>query len=189
MLETEPLAGAVALSLSKRRAPVSSVNVVPSVLQKTLKDVGRVPEELSKAVQSKLSVPAVRPVKFRNKSTATASGVVPEPVDKKTIAPVPFCRPPVLLVTNVAEDFVVLSPVSTAVPVPIMPTLPQLAASVPLAKSLPQFAMSEKFHVLSPLDIVYAVAPQPVVAKVIKAAQIARAWNLKLDFATPDFRP
>jgi hypothetical protein len=27
------------------------------------------------------------------------------------------------------------------------------------------------------------------VAKVIKAAQIAMTWNLKREFATPDFRP
>jgi hypothetical protein len=33
------------------------------------------------------------------------------------------------------------------------------------------------------------VCPQPVVAKVINAAQIAMAWNLKRDFATPEFRP
>jgi hypothetical protein len=32
------------------------------------------------------------------------------------------------------------------------------------------------------------VCPQPVVAKVINAAQVARAWNLKRDFVTPDFR-
>jgi hypothetical protein len=32
------------------------------------------------------------------------------------------------------------------------------------------------------------ICPQPVVAKVIKAAQIAMAWNLKRDLATP-FRP
>jgi hypothetical protein len=31
---------------------------------------------------------------------------------------------------------------------------------------------------------VFVVCPQPVVAKVIKAAQTAREWNLKRDFAT-----
>ena len=33
------------------------------------------------------------------------------------------------------------------------------------------------------------ICPHPVVAKVIKAAQIARAWNLKRDFATHTFTP
>jgi hypothetical protein len=40
-----------------------------------------------------------------------------------------------------------------------------------------------------PPPTVTVVCPQPVVAKVIKAAQIAIAWNLKRDFETPDFRP
>ena len=38
------------------------------------------------------------------------------------------------------------------------------------------------------LPALIEICPHPVVAKVIKAAQIARAWNLKQDFATP-FRP
>jgi hypothetical protein len=42
--------------------------------------------------------------------------------------------------------------------------------------------------VLSPVELKPTICPHPVVAKVIKAAQIARAWNLKRDFATP-FRP
>jgi hypothetical protein len=141
------------LTCSNTCAPVISVNVVPSVVQNTLSEVGRVPLLLSKAVQSKLKVPAVLPEKFNNKSTATASGVDDDPVDKKTIASVPLCNPPVVEETKVAEDLVVRVPVVTEVPEPIIPTLLQFAASVPLAKLLVQFAISAKFQVLFPEDI------------------------------------
>jgi len=141
------------LSWSNTCAPVSSVKVVPSVLQKTRKEVGRVPLELSSAAQSKLKVPAFRPVKFKNRSTATASGVVELPVDKKTRAWAPFCSPPAVLETKVAEDLVVRVPLVTEVPEPMMPTLPQFAASVPLVKLFAQLAISAKSQVLLPEDI------------------------------------
>jgi hypothetical protein len=61
---------------------VISVNVVPSMLQNNLNEVGLVPLALSTANQSKLIVPANLFEKFKSKSTATASAGEPEPVDK-----------------------------------------------------------------------------------------------------------
>jgi hypothetical protein len=85
-LEIVPVEGEVSLSLSKTCAPVISVNVELSVLQKTRSEVGRVAEVIAIAAQSKLRVPAVLPVKLSSKSTATASGVALEPVERNCIA-------------------------------------------------------------------------------------------------------
>jgi hypothetical protein len=48
-------------------------------------------------------------------------------------------------VTNVADDFVVLVPVVTDVPDPIIPTLLQFDAPTPLVKLVAQFDISAKF--------------------------------------------
>jgi hypothetical protein len=115
------------------------------MLQNNLNEVGLVPLALSTANQSKLIVPANLLEKFNNKSNATASGVVDDPVDRNNKDWVPFCIPPDELVTNVADDFVVLVPVVTDVPDPIIPTLLQFDAPIPLVKLLAQFDISAKF--------------------------------------------
>ncbi len=115
------------------------------MLQNNLNELGLVPLELSTADQSKLIVPANLLEKFNNMSTATASGVAVEPDDRNNKDSVPFCIPPDEPETNVADDFVVLVPVVTDVPDPIIPTLLQFDAPIPLMKLLAQFDISAKF--------------------------------------------
>jgi len=72
------------------------------------------------------------------------------------------------------------------------------AVAPPLAQVVPDpvgfgivvvFPVAEVFVAAVVPKFCVDVCPQPVVAKVIKAAQIAIACNLKRDFVTPDFRP
>ena len=84
-------------------------------------------------------------------------------------------------------------------PVPEVPAVWVVAVapkdqSVPILKPVGKVAVAEvpillKSFVTPTFAVVIDCCPQPVVAKVIKAAQIAMDWNLKRDFATPDFRP
>jgi hypothetical protein len=90
IVPVEPEAGAVALSLSNSCAPTNSVKVELSTLQNTLNEVGLVPLPLSIAAQAKLKSPAVRPVKSSKRSTATASGVALDPVERNTMVWFPF---------------------------------------------------------------------------------------------------
>ncbi len=55
-------------------------------------------------------VPAVRPEKFKSKSTATEFPLAVDPVDRNRRLPLPFWIPPLLLVVNVADETVVLTP-------------------------------------------------------------------------------
>ena len=65
----------------------------------------------------------------------------------------------------------VLAEVLTYVPLCVKPV-----GAVPFHPS--QLVMTNVF------GVEISLCPHPVAAKVIKAAQIARAWNLKRDFAT-----
>ena len=78
----------------------SSVKDIPSVLEKTFIEPLRSPVLLFTDAQSKLSVPAFKPVKSIKKSRAAAVLLSADPVDNSTIDceagtwSVPFCTPP-----------------------------------------------------------------------------------------------
>ena len=96
--------------------------------------------------QSKLSVPALTPVKLRKRSTATELVLSVVPVESRTSVPVPFWTPPEVHVVKVVEAVVILLP-SGIVPVALTATPPKRVASVGLAKLFVQVETVEKSSV------------------------------------------
>jgi len=71
----------------------------------------------------------------------------------------------------------------------VAPALQSVPDFQPVGRVAVALVPTLKFTVTAVPAVVIACCPHPVVAKVIKAAQIAIAWNLKRDFVTPEFRP
>ena len=87
-----------------RLVVVSSVHVVPSVLQNIFKVPPRSPVELATSARSTLRVPALTPVKSMKKSAAVEVVLLLVPVERKAMLLDPvagfFCTPAVLPVTK-----------------------------------------------------------------------------------------
>jgi hypothetical protein len=95
----------------------------------------------------KLKFPALTPLKFTKKSTATEVVLSVAPVLNNSKFCVPFCTPPDVPVLKVADDVVTVVPFGI-VPVLLANTDLKALAPVPLPNPFVQLAISVKVYVL-----------------------------------------